>query len=559
MSKLNVPENWLFCNYDADGMGRKIGRAVLSNDLDGIRHQSNLIAAGHELVKRWVKDRDGIWIMGGGDEGAFAIDPKHEDGLEELRKDYQYLVGATISIGIGESPAEAGKSLLMAKLKGKDRIMKFDKKATKEIAEIKKRAKKGIYNSIEEHKLADAYLNKGEAFGKPQPVECQWCSETDGVDPDHCKYCHGADQTEGEAKCKYCSYDNPVATTRMDMPELAEQDCEFCKEMDEQGKQECKYCNEEHSDGTANKTVAPNAMNPSPDSHTNPALAGSDKEKEQYDKMGMNPPEIGKPNPDEQPPIGQNAPMDVVPKADDQKLESPQPSGLEEPRMNIDPEDNHSKEALTGIAQEIESDGNPTASSVDAVDDTQMAGSNHAEGNVSRPEGFEQNVPGDMGLSGTNPPTDNGGEEEDPDFSGVLEEGLNRHADGIQREKVVQMASQALMQFKNSKQSLENIKMQAPDLYQASIMMLKAMIEMATLLNLGQSDQPLGQNMSQSTQLGQEQKSLMPPPQEEQNDEWHDPFPTHPDQGGQPKPGHAPSKKNPGAKEKEENPLSPQR
>jgi hypothetical protein len=125
----------------------------------------------------------------------------------------------------------------------------------------------------------------------------------------------------------------------------------------------------------------------------------------------------------------------------------------------------------------------------------------------------------------------------------VLEEGLDHSADGIQREKVVQMVSQALTQFKGCKEILESTKMQTPQLYQASIAMLRAMIEMASLLGLGEGNGNAAPVQTEST-LGQEQAALTPPP-EEQNDEWHDPFPTHPDQGGEQKPGHAPPKAKP--------------
>jgi hypothetical protein len=562
-----VPENFLFFSYDGDSVGRRVGRATMSNDLDELTKISELIHLGHELVRRWVKNNNGIWINGGGDEGIAAIPKDQVDGLEQLRKDYEYLVGHTISIGVGKEPSESGRALLIAKLKGKNRIVTFGKTTEKEIIKIKKRAKKGAFKSMEEHKLAEAYLKKAEknddpnsiAFQKPVAThdECKYCQQTDGVDPDHCKYCHDADPKEVEEKCKYCSYDNPVATTRMDLPEMEEQDCQFCREMDEEEKSECKYCNnkeladaETNADGTG---IAPNAMNPSPDSHNDFALAGSDKEKEQYDKMGMNPPIIGKPIPSQQPPIGQNPPMDVLPK--DQEEASP--TGKSDPRLdgtldqNIDPEDNHSKTALQAIAQQIEQDGKPLDSQIDAVDDTDLPTSNAVEGNISRPEDFDQDTPSDMGEEGPTQPSDDG----DPEFSDILEEGLNQHADGIQKEKVIQIVSQALVQFKNCKQSLENIKMQDPQLYQASISMLKAMIEMASLLGLGQSEVVSGQS---NTQLGQEQAALMPvpkenPPQEEQNDEWHDPFPTHPDHGGEPKPGHAPS-----ASAKEDDAPSPQ-
>jgi hypothetical protein len=113
-----------------------------------------------------------------------------------------------------------------------------------------------------------------------------------------------------------------------------------------------------------------------------------------------------------------------------------------------------------------------------------------------------------------------------PDLTAVLHEGLDVHADNIQREKVVQMTSQALEGFKASKQIIERAQEQAPQLYQASIMMLKAMIEMAKMLGLDREGAPAPEGNPLESQPG---------------NEWQNPFPVHPDQGGTPDPRHAPS------------------
>jgi hypothetical protein len=207
----------------------------------------------------------------------------------------------------------------------------------------------------------------------------------------------------------------------------------------------------------------------------------------------------------------------------------------------LDHEDNHSEGALTAIAQQIEAEGTPPASAIDSIDESAMPTGKDVEGNTSRVPGFGQNTPGDMGLSGTNVPGD-----DEPDFSAILEEGLTTHAAGIQREKSIKMVSQALMEFKASKVILENMKMQAPQLYQATISILKAMIEMSTLLGLGQVS---GQNMSQSTELGQVQAEATPemPTQGATGEhDWNEPFPAHPDQGGAPREGQAPPSKEGG-------------
>jgi len=547
---MKIPENFIFFAYDGDSVGSRVGRATMDNDLDELTSISELIHAGHELVKRWVKDHNGIWINGGGDEGLAAIPKDRAEELEHLRKDYEYLVGHTISVGVGKEPSESGRALLIAKLKGKNRIVTFSKHTENEIVKIKKRAKKGAFKSMEEHKLAEAYLKKSES---EIDNTCSWCDQTDGVDSDHCKWCHDVEVQDGEEKCPYCkgSQNDPALGPKE--PEIADEDCAYCNEKEQEEKDSCPYCNDTN-EANESAVLAPR-IGTGPDSTNEQAPAGSPEEKELYSQMDMAPPEIGKPlPPDERPPIGQNAPMDVVPK--DPELEEPRlmdnaaTPGAPNDAPPIDPEDNHSKEAMTAIAEEIENDGTPTTQEVDAIDDTALPTSKEAEGNISRPSGFAQNTPQDMGEEGTNPPVSSS-DEEDPDFYDVLESGLEEHAGGIKREKTIQIVSQALTQFKACKETLENIKMQAPDLYSASIFMLKAMIEMASLLGLG----PSGDTSQPQQELGAVQAELTPElqsasateekPIEEQNDEWHDPFPTHPDQGGEAKPGHAPSKNNP--------------
>lgn len=509
--------NLVYLSFDADSAGRMIGKAVLNDDAEEMSKVSERIELGNRLFNRWIKDRDGKVYSSGGDQGVYSLDEKYVEELEQLRVDYKYLTDLTVSIGVGKRLSESGQALLMAKLKGKDQIVFFDKKTKQEIKEIKKRAKKGAFKSMEEYKLAGAYLEKGEQIADP---ECPYCEQTDGIDTDHCKWCHDL-QSANETQCPYC-LDN--AAQASESPEIGEQDCPFCKEMDQKG--ECT-----HGEEKSNSFAA------SPDSINASAPAGSQEERDLYAQMDMNAPEIGKPELNDHPPVGQNPPMD----SDGVDPESVEPR-LNVAHSDIDPEDNHSKAALTAIATQIETEGSPTQKEVNAVDDTALPVSQAVEQNVSRPEDYGQNLPQDMGMGGPNPPAEQDNGADDTDYSSVLEEGLEAHSDGIQKEKTIQLVSQALVQFKGCKDILENAKLQTPQLYQASISMLRAMIEMASMLGLGAGES--------APALGEQQAAITP---EAPQNEWHDPFPTHPDHGGEPKPGHAPSKPK-----EEEKPPSPQ-
>lgn len=116
------------------------------------------------------------------------------------------------------------------------------------------------------------------------------------------------------------------------------------------------------------------------------------------------------------------------------------------------------------------------ASSVAALDP-------NMEGNVSRPDGYDGDAaPTDLGLTEDGAPTQ-------PDLSEVLQDGLDSHQDQIQKEKVMNMVGQALQGFKGQKHILERAQQAAPELYSATIMMLKAMIEMGKMLGLQPKEQ----------------------------------------------------------------------
>ncbi len=321
--------------------------------------------------------------------------------------------------------------------------------------------------------------------------------------------CHDLEVKEGEESCPYC-IDNAAEGPKQ--PEISEEDCAFCKEKEAGEMGNCPYCKDKKVDNIAAKEEA------------------------EYREMGWTPPEIGKPNIDDHAPIGQNAPMDVEPSEDLNQTLSDQRDVAPSQDASVDPEDNHSKKALVSIAEEIGNDGNPPESAVDAIGQEDIGSGDDMEGNISRPEGFNQNTPSDMGEEGTNGISESKPDDDEPNFSSILEEGLDEHADSIQKERAVQMVSKALVEFKGCKDILEQNKAQMPQLYNASISILKAMIEMATVLKL-RGNSPV----QDESVLGQEQEALQP----EIENEWSNPFPAHPDHGGDEKPGHAPGNGNP--------------
>lgn len=513
MAKIDIKPGMVFIALDGDGIGKKVGRAVIANDFDELSKVSARIDAAQDFILHWAKQIDGIKISGGGDEATIAIPKEAEKYIESLRKDIEHAFGYTISVGVGKSLSEAGTALLVAKLRGKDRIVHFNEEIKKEIKKAKRRVREHRATQ-EEYKLSEAYLEKKESSmeenkEKPDLQDCQYCEQTDGVDADHCKYCHDEDKEED---CKYCN-DNELAENS--------EDCKYCKDNAEDA-DECSYCKDDAASGPKEPEIAEmdghaeeqNTKIQSPDSNNASAPAGSAEEKQQYQEMGMNPPAIGKPE------MGDSSPSGVGEASPAFGGAPVETQGEKSNEEKIEEEGAHSKETLQEIAQQIEKEtasGKPEEKEeAKQIDDTEVVGS-EMEGNISRPENYNSNTPGDMGMEQQHVGEDN---QDNPDLGEVLKEGLDSKADDIQKEKVREMVGQALSEFKASKSILEQSQQQSPQLYNASIMMLKAMIEMAKMLGLGANTPDIQKD-----------------PKEE--NEWNNPFPVHPDQGGERKPGHA--------------------
>ncbi len=130
------------------------------------------------------------------------------------------------------------------------------------------------------------------------------------------------------------------------------------------------------------------------------------------------------------------------------------------------------------LANQVETDDPNTQTErgvVDAIDPSAMPLGDEMQDGVSRPDGYD----GQLAE----------GEDEQPNMGDVLQSNLDQHGDQIAKEKIVGMVGEALEGFKANKQILEKAKEQAPELYQSTIKMLRAMIEMCKMLGLKGEEQ----------------------------------------------------------------------
>jgi hypothetical protein len=115
----------VYITWDGDGIGRMVGRAELADSPDKIRKISQQIDAGNEIFRSWCERTRGEVIGIGGDEGRIAIDATKLAELPGICETYESAAGATVSVGVGMKLSESAKALLVAKLRGKNRIVLY--------------------------------------------------------------------------------------------------------------------------------------------------------------------------------------------------------------------------------------------------------------------------------------------------------------------------------------------------------------------------------------------------------------------------------------------------
>lgn len=496
-------QSMVYMAYDGDNAGRLVGRAILADNPDALHEVSARINLGHEIVKRWVESHGGQFISGGGDEGVFSLPAEAIHSVDELRADYQFATNLTATVGIGHTLSEAGKAMLVGKFRGKNQVVQYDPSIEGEIQQAQGRMQQGTA-SAEEKKISEAYLqpegtamNQSENAPSAHAADCPYCKAQDaeGIeDPSHCKYCHDAEAAE---PCPYCVAPEAEAAGAVhDCPYCQNpsegDDCPYCKDGAHDPSiaghpDDCPYCAESATGGESalaadthdDQTVLPTA------GATVQSTTTTDSEN--YAGQDLNPPDLPKPEAIQHNPDGTGVTNDDGQTVNNTMLDAQgQGEHNETDSKTLEGIDPQSAEAAQAIGQEIDSIPNYVDSKAKAVNDidaADMAVGTAVQDNVSRPTNYaDNNHPADMGL----------GEEEQPvapDVTSLMQEGLDSHADSIQREKVVNLVSEALVGFKACKGILEKSKTQAPQLYESSIAMLKAMIEMAKMLGLDQEAQ----------------------------------------------------------------------
>lgn len=167
----------VYVSFDGDGIGNLVGRASLRDDEAEIRRIANSIDRAGKDFASWAISVGGEVISTGGDEGRLKVPAEAIPGLPAQREKYKNLTGHSVSVGIGMRLSEADRALLVAKIRGKDRIVMWQPEMAQELEEVARR------HQSEESKVREAYLSDDDIVANlnknQQPVEDEQESSAD--------------------------------------------------------------------------------------------------------------------------------------------------------------------------------------------------------------------------------------------------------------------------------------------------------------------------------------------------------------------------------------------
>lgn len=120
----DLAENEVFVVVDGDHIGNSAATPLLRNDVETAIKVSKLIHKGQHFIEWWTRRHAGAVLIDGGDNSVLKLGG--DAPLDNLREGYHDTTKFTLSIGVGKTTEQADKALVVAKWRGRDRVVNFD-------------------------------------------------------------------------------------------------------------------------------------------------------------------------------------------------------------------------------------------------------------------------------------------------------------------------------------------------------------------------------------------------------------------------------------------------
>jgi hypothetical protein len=428
-----MKEQMTYVAIDADDVGQSIGNAVLSDNATELTSISGKINSGVQIFSKWAEYNGGNIISSGSDEAVFQVPLKSIEELEDLKNKYQKETGFSVSIGIGEKISDAAKALIYAKINGKNQIVDY----SPEIEEIMKQS---ISGNIDKEKSAQV-LEGGVGDE----------TEASDVDPEQLKEGlsteeeHTDDEKEAEEIALDHLTEDPEYYSKL--KEMESKDTPDSEEdLDVDGRPDIQ---EEH--GKINPEE--DDIDQDGDVEHEEAMTSDSMEEESYDDQGDFSDEY----------------LTEDDTEDDMEDESEEDESEEDESEEDESEEDESEEDME---DEDLSDSIEAEMEDDAEEDADMEMEPEAEMEMEPEAEMEMEPEADM--------------EMEPEADMEMEPEADMEEEALDDESLKQAIFDSLQIFKQNKDLLLALSNENPELYNALVVSLQSMIEMAKELGYGQ-------------------------------------------------------------------------
>lgn len=116
----------VFVSANGDDVGFQTNQMTLANDTEGMRRLSGALKSGAEIFSSWALAKGGETISVSGDSFLVMVPAECLADIPAMMEQYESLVNATLSVGVGRTLEEANKALASSKKAGKNRVTVYN-------------------------------------------------------------------------------------------------------------------------------------------------------------------------------------------------------------------------------------------------------------------------------------------------------------------------------------------------------------------------------------------------------------------------------------------------
>jgi hypothetical protein len=428
----------IFLAVNGDDVGKGIGNAIATDDHEELGRLSESINTSHSMIEEWVQNSGGQTVTSSGDEGIYQIPHEKLNEVEDIRAQYAEMSGNTLTIGVGASMSEASKALIYGKLNAKDQIIHYEPQIEDYLSD----------EGYEEDEETTESLQDEAALPDPEAIE-------------------------GEA------VEDEFAAQGGEVPEdFAGEDEAAEFDIDPEGEEEALI--PEHEKGMSEEEEFAHDSAENAEDELDEDIVEADEEDPYVEGM---PEEEGYADSAEAA-AAEIAPEDMIEDESEEGMNGM--TNAEEGEEEIIPEGESSDNAFNEEGETYEELG-PEDIAGGTGPEAGMEGEMPPE-EGGMPPGMEGEMPPEAGMEGI--------EGEGDDTQGMLSDMIHGQLNGEEEEgeegnedQLRDEIAEALIAFKQNKASLEEAQATNPQLYEATITMLRSMIEMAKKLGFSPEQQ----------------------------------------------------------------------